>query len=122
MSWRESSCFLTKKPSKSSDFYYLEPGLYTSITDFVEAMNTLIQRRHNHNENCITITVSRRAPKVAIDLANETSGFAFFSMDLEQIFESDVGNEFSVMLKVKGHQKPKIALVYCLHTASHDIN
>ena len=32
-----------KKLSKSSKFYYLEPGLYPSITDIVETMNTLIQ-------------------------------------------------------------------------------
>ena len=35
--------FFDKKLPKSSDFYYLEPGLYPSITDIVEAMNTLIQ-------------------------------------------------------------------------------
>ena len=32
-----------EKLSKSSDFYYLEPGLYPSITDIAEAMNTLIE-------------------------------------------------------------------------------
>ena len=34
-----------KKLSKSSEFYYLEPGLHPSMTDIVEAMNTLIQER-----------------------------------------------------------------------------
>ena len=34
-----------QKLSKSSELYYLEPGLYPSITDIVEAMNTLIQER-----------------------------------------------------------------------------
>ena len=34
--------FFDKKLSKSSEFYYLGPGLYPSITDIVEAMNTLI--------------------------------------------------------------------------------
>ena len=37
-----------KKLSKSSAFYYLEPDLYPSITDILEAMNTLIQEGHNH--------------------------------------------------------------------------
>ena len=36
--------FFDKKRSKSSEFYYLEPGLHPSITDTVEAMNTLIQK------------------------------------------------------------------------------
>ena len=35
--------FFDKKVSKSSEFYYLEPGLYPSITDIVDAMNILIQ-------------------------------------------------------------------------------
>ena len=35
--------FFDKKLSKSRSTYNLEPGLYTSITDIVEAMNTLIQ-------------------------------------------------------------------------------
>ena len=47
--------FFDKKLSKSSDFYYLEPGLCSSITDIVETMNTLIQERHNHSENCIKL-------------------------------------------------------------------
>ena len=43
--------FFDKKLLKSSEFYYLEPGLYPSITNIVEAMNILIQERHNHSEN-----------------------------------------------------------------------
>ena len=46
--------FFDKKLSKSTSTYSIEPGLYTSITDIVEAMNTLIQERKNHNETCIT--------------------------------------------------------------------
>ena len=49
--------------SESSEFYYLEPVLYPSITDIVEAMNILIRERHNHSENCIKVKVSRRTQK-----------------------------------------------------------
>ena len=101
--------FFDKKLSNSSEFYYLEPGLYTSITDIVETMNTLIQERHNHSENCITVKVSRRTQKVEIYLANEGTGLAFFSRDLEHIFGSSVGNEFGVMLRGKGPHKPEFA-------------
>ena len=52
-----------KKHSKLSEFYYQQPGLYTSITNIVEAMNTLIQESHNHSENCITVKMSRRTQK-----------------------------------------------------------
>ena len=69
--------FFDKKISKSSELYSLEPGLYPSFTDIVEAMNTLIQERHNHSENCVTVKVSRRTQKVEIYLANEGSGLAF---------------------------------------------
>ena len=56
----EKIMFFDKKLSKSSEFYYLELGLYPSITDIVEAMNILIQERHYHSENCIKVKVSRR--------------------------------------------------------------
>ena len=51
--------FFDKKLAKSSEFFYLEPGLFPSFTDIVEAMNILIQERHNHSENCIKVKVSR---------------------------------------------------------------
>ena len=101
--------FFEKKLSKSSDFYYLESGLYPSITDIVEAMNILIQERHNHSENCIKLKLSRRTQKIEIYLANETSGLVLFSSDLEHIFGSDVGNEFGVMLRGKGPHKQEFA-------------
>ena len=78
--------FFDKKLSRSSEFYCLEPGLHPSVTDIVEAMNTLIQKRHNHSENCITVKVSRRTQKSEIGLANEIYGFEFFSTDLGDIF------------------------------------
>ena len=98
-----------KKLSNSSEFYYLEPGLYPSITDIVEAINTLIQQRHNHSENCITVKVSRGTQKVEIYLANEGSGLAFFSTDLGHFFGSNVGHEIGVMLRGKGPHKPEFA-------------
>ena len=52
--------FFDKKPSKSSEIYYLEPGRYLSIAVTVEAMNTLIQEKHNHSESCNTVKVSHR--------------------------------------------------------------
>ena len=91
--------FFDEKHSKSTKFCYLEPGFYRSITDIVEAMNILIQERHNHSENCIKVKVSRRTEKVEIYLANEASGLAFFSTDLGHIFGSGFGNEFGVMLR-----------------------
>ena len=97
--------FSYKKLSKSSEVYYLEPGLYPSITDLVEAMNILIQERHNHSEICIKVKVSRRTQKFEIYLANEGSGLAFFSTNLGHIFGSNVGNEVGVMLRRKGPHK-----------------
>ena len=98
-----------KKFSKSSEFYYLEPGFYPSITDIVEAMNTLFQERHNYSEKCITVKVSRRTQKVENYLANDGSGLAFFSTGLGPTFGSHVGDKFGVMLRGKGPHKPKFA-------------
>ena len=71
-----------KKFSKSSGFCYLEPGLYPSITDIVEANNTLIHERHYHSENCVTVKVFRKTQKDEIHLANKGSGLAFLSTKL----------------------------------------
>ena len=70
--------FFDKHFWKSSECYYLEHGLYFSITDIVESMNTLIQERQNHSEFCIIVKVFRRTWKVENYLANEGSGHAFF--------------------------------------------
>ena len=86
--------FFDEKLSKSTSTCNLEPGLYTSITDIVEAMNRLIQERNNHNETCITVKVSRKTQKVVIMLANDTSGLAFCSTDLGHIFGNNVGKQF----------------------------
>ena len=60
--------FSDEKLSKSSEFYYLKPGLYPSITDIVEARNILIQERQNHSENCNKVKVSRRRKKLRFTL------------------------------------------------------
>ena len=101
--------FFDEKLSKSSSTYNLEPGLYTSITEIVEAMNTLIQERNNHNETCITVKVSRRSEKVVVILANDSSGLAFCSTDLGHIFGDNVGNQFGVLMKGKGPHEPQFA-------------
>ena len=103
------SKFFDEKFSKSTSTYNLEHGLYTSITDIVEAMNTLIQEKNNHNETCITVKVSCRSQKVVIILANDTSGLAFCCTDLGHIFGNNVGNQFGVLMKGKGSHEPQFA-------------
>ena len=93
--------FFHKKLSNSSKFYYLEPGLYPSVTDIVEAMNTLSQERHNHSESCIPVRVSQRTQKIDSYLANEGSGLEFSMTDLAHIFGNIAGNDFGVMLRRK---------------------
>ena len=72
-------------------------------------MNTLIQEKYNHSENCIPVKESQRTQKTEIYLANEGSGLAFFSTDLGHFFRSNVGNEFGVMLRGEGPHKPEFA-------------
>ena len=100
---------IDEKLSKSTTRYKLEPGVYTSITDIVEAINMLIQERNNHNETCITVKVSRRTQKVVTMLANDTSGLAFCSTDLGFVLGNKVGNELRVLMIGKGPHKPKVA-------------
>ena len=101
--------FFDEKLSKSTSTYNLEPGLYTSTTDIVEAMYTLIRERNNHNETCITVKVSRRSQNVLIILANDTCGLAVCSTDLGHIFRNNVGNEFGVLMIGKGPHEPDFA-------------
>ena len=101
--------FFDEKLSKSTSTSILEPGLYTSITDIVEAMNTLIQERNNHNETCITVKVTCRTQKVVIVFANDSSGLAFCSTDLGHNFGNNVGNEFGVLMIGKGPHEPQFA-------------
>ena len=72
-------------------------------------MNTLIQKRHNHGENCITVKVSRRTQKLKIYVASEGRGLAFFSTDLGHTSRSNLGNEFGVMWGGKGPHKRDFA-------------
>ena len=88
--------------SNPSEYYYLEPGRCHSITDIVEAANTLIQERHNHTQNSIAVKVSRRQ-KIENKLANEGSALAFFSTELGHIFGN---NYFEELLRGAGPQKP----------------
>ena len=99
--------FFDKKLSKSTPTYSIETGLYTSITDIVEAKNTLIQERNNHKETCITVKVSRRTQKVLTLLANDTSSLAFCSTDLGHVFGNNVGNQFGVLMKRKSPHEPQ---------------
>ena len=72
-------------------------------------MNRLIQKRNNHNETCITVKVSRRTQKVVIVLASDSSGLAFCSTDLGQLFGNNVGNHFGVLMKGKGPHEQHFA-------------
>ena len=101
--------FFYEKLSNSTSSYNLEPGLYTSITDIVEATNTLIQERNNHNENGITVKGSRRTQKNVTILAIDTSGLPFYSTNLGHIFCNNVGNEFGVIMIGKSPHEPEFA-------------
>ena len=103
--------FYDEKLSKTTEAYYLETGLYSSITDIVEAMKTLIQERNNHRDTCITIKDSRVTQKVEVYLANKDSSLAVLSTDLEPMFGADMGNCLGILLCGKGPQEPTFAYV-----------
>ena len=44
-----------EKFPNSSESFYRQLGFHPSNTDLVEAMNTLIEKRHNHSKNCSTV-------------------------------------------------------------------
>ena len=85
--------FYDEKLSKPTEAYHLEPGLYSYITDIVEAMNTLLQEKNNHRDTCNTIKISRVTQKVKVYLANEETSLAFLSTDLGHKFGEDGRND-----------------------------
>ena len=101
--------FYDEKLSKTTEANYLEPGLHSSITDIVEAMNTLIQERNNHRDACITIKVSRVTQKVMVYLANEESSLAFFKTDFGHMFGGDVRNDLRILMRGRGLYEPTFA-------------
>ena len=101
--------FYNEKLSKTIEAYYLEPGLYSSIIDIVEAMNTLIQQRNNHRDTCITIKVSGVKQKVKVYLPTEESSLAIFSTDLGHIIRGDVGNDLGILMRGKGPHELRFA-------------
>ena len=101
--------FYDEKLSKTTEAYYPEPGLYSSITDIVQAMNTIIQERNTHRDTCITIKVSSVTQKVKVYLAKEESSLAMFSTDFGHIFGGDVRNDSGILMHGKGSHGPTFA-------------
>ena len=100
--------FHDEELSKITEAYYLEPGLYSSISDIVEALHTLIQERNNHTVTCITINFSRVTQKVKVYPANEESSLAIFSIDLGHLFRGDVRNDLGILMCEKDSHVPTI--------------
>ena len=101
--------FYNDKLSKTREAYYLQPALYSSLTDIVEAMKTLIKERNNDRDICITIKVDRVTQKVKVYLANGESSLAIFSTDLGHIFGGDVRNGLGILICGKGPHEPTVA-------------
>ena len=113
--------FYDGKLSKTTEAYYLETGLYSSITDIVEAMNTLIQDRNNHRDTCITIKDSRVTQKVKVYLTNKDSSLVVLSTDLEPMFGGDMGNDFGNTPVWETTASTNFRLRYCSHPFTHDL-
>ena len=111
--------FYVEKLSKTSEAYYLEPGLHSSITEIVEATNTLIQERNNHRDSCITIEVSRVTQKVKVYLAKEESSIAILSTDLGHIFGGDVRKDSGILMRGKKSIEPNQHLLTILIASFH---
>ena len=109
--------FYDEKISRTTEAYYPEPGLHSSITDIVEAMNTLIQERNNHRDNCFTIKVSRVTQKVRVYLANEESSLVVFSTDLGYIFGGDVRKDSGRLICGERPHEPTFAYdIVCIRS------
>ena len=71
MSQREISCFFIIFFSEKSEFYFLEPAIDPSSTEFLEAMNNILQKTHNHSKSCVIVKLCRKTKLFEICIANE---------------------------------------------------
>ena len=103
--------FSGTKLAKSSEFYYLEHGLYPSITDTVETINSLSRKTRSQWELYHSLSVSKNAKNWELPCKWRIWSciFRFFGTDLGHIFGSNNRNEFGVMLRRKGPHKPEVA-------------
>ena len=85
--------FFDEELSKTTELYYLEPGLYSSIIGIVETKKTLKQEKNNLSDTCIRIKVRRVMQKIEAYMANEESSLASWSTDLRHIFGGDMRND-----------------------------
>ena len=109
--------FYDDKLSIATEAYYLEPGPYSSTNDIAEAINTLIQKRNNHRDTCITIKVSRVTQKAKVYLVDEKSSLAFFSTDFGHTFETcETIWEYSCVGKVRMSQHLLTILFASIHS------
>ena len=106
------------KSSNTLEFFEPEPGLYHLVTDFVEAMNTLIRERHNHTETSVSVKVSQRTRKVDSHLANERLGLEFFTTDLSHFCGSNVGNDFVYCLEEKDLANQCLLMIFSAYVLS----
>ena len=72
-------------------------------------MNLVIQERNKHNENCITVKVSRRTQKIELSLVSDDSSLVISSTDLINIFGGDVGDDRGILMRGKRPHEPKFA-------------
>ena len=107
-----------EKFSKSSQFCFLEPGLYSAVTDTVDAMKHVNEERHNRNDSCFTAKVSRKTWKVEICLANGRSVMACFVSKLGHNYRSNVGDESGVMLTVENFTNQNLLKTLSAYTHS----
>ena len=101
--------FYDEKLCKLTEAYYLESGLYSSITDILEAMKTLKQERKHHKDTCIIIKVIGISQNIKLYLRNKESNLAISGTDLGHMFGGDVRKDLGIVMRGKGPHKPTFA-------------
>ena len=102
-----------KKNCKSSEYKQLERCSEPSVTDSVEALNTLTQDRLNLSESCTIANSSRKMQNVLS--AHVETGLTFSSTNLNQYFGRNTGDEIGIEL-LKGWPGKAHILRTCSHT------
>ena len=71
---------------KPSNYYTLDPGLYTSISDTVNEINRKIQQREKHEKTPIKLHVNKITQQISLRFPIQNSLLVIFSTDLCRVF------------------------------------
>ena len=95
---------------------------FPSNSQVVEAMNIVIQERHNHSGRCITVQITGERLRLWVTLQMKDVVLNFSVRGLGTNFQKQCRLLILSNVEMKRTSQNRICLRYCSHTFSQDLN